>query len=189
MAKKKRTALWVTLGILGFVVVLLIGCLVFVEVSIKNLDSSLTEKQAQVVAAFEARSRAIDDLSDAVKSKMDLDPQVFTNLEKAEKELEAAKTVKELSDANLKVDTAIDNLFFVLRDKYYYLEGSDLWVIEEDIDSARSRIVIEYTDFNDTANDYNYAISNFPGDFLSNLFKHSKADVFQVVDYKDIRLR
>ncbi|MBE6761337.1 MAG: LemA family protein [Ruminococcaceae bacterium] len=188
MAKKKRTALWVTLGILGFVIALLLGCLIFVEASIKNLDSSLDEKQGQVVAAFESRSEALKDLSNAVKSKMDLDPQVFTELENAEKQLKAAADVKAMSDANLRVDTAVDNLFFVLRDKYYYLEGPELWKIEEDIDSARSRIVIESTDYNKVAKDYNYAISNFPGDFLSNIFEHNKTEVFQIVEYKDIRL-
>lgn len=188
MVKKKRIALWVTLGILGFIVLLLIGSLVFVEVSVKNLDSSLEEKQGQVVAAFEARSKVLADLTGAVKSKMSLDPQVFTELEAAEKELKTATDVKALSDANLRVDTAIDNLFFVLRDKYYYLENDDLWVIEEEIDSARSRIVIESTDFNDVAKDYNYAIANFPGNFLSNIFKHTKTETFQIVEYNDIRL-
>ena len=187
MAKKKRTALWVTLGILGFVVVLLIGSLIFVEISIRNLDSSLEEKQSQVEAAFEARSKVLGDLTDAIKSKMSLDPKVFTDLEKAEKELEAAVGVKALSDANLKVDQANVNIFFVMRDKYYYLETSELWIIEEDIDSARSRIVIESTDYNDVAKDYNYAIANFPGDFLSNIFEHNETEVFQIVDYEDIR--
>lgn len=188
MARKKRTALWVTLGILGFVIALLLGCLVFVEISIKNLDSSLDEKQEQVVAAFEARSEVLNTLSDNLKSKMSLDPGVFTELENAEKQLKAATDVKAMSDANLRVDTAIDNLFFVMRDKYYYLEGPELWEIEEEIDSTRSRIVIESTDYNEVAKDYNYAISNFPGDFLSNIFEHNETEVFQIVEYKDIRL-
>lgn len=187
MAKKKRTVLWITLGILGFVIVLLIGSLAFVEFSIRSLDSSLTEKQGQVVEAFEARSKVIDDVTDALKGKMSLDPKAFTELENAEKELEAANDVKALSDANLKVDQAIDNLFFVLRDKYAYLDNAALWPIEEELDSARSRIVIESTDYNDVAKDYNYAIANFPGDFLSNIFDHNSADTFQIVDYADIR--
>lgn len=189
MAKKKRTALWVTLGILGFVVVLLIGSLVFVEITIKNLDSSLEEKQAQVVAAFEARAKVIDDLTGAIKSKMSLNPEVFTQLEKAEKELSEAKDVKSLSNANLKVDQAIDNIIFVMRDKYVYLDNADLWPVEEEMDSARSRIVIESTDFNSVAKDYNYAISNFPGDFLSKIFGHTSTDSFQIVDYDDINKR
>lgn len=184
--KKKRVGLWVTLGALGFIFILLVGSLVFVEVSVKNLGSSLEEKQGQVVEAFEARSKVIDTLIDALKSKMSLDPEVFTELENAEKTLNSANNVKSLSDANLKVDAAIDKLIFVMRDKYYYLETPELLKIEEDIDSARSRIVIESTDYNDVAKDYNYAIQNFPGDFLSNIFKHTPTDVFQIVDYEDI---
>lgn len=187
MAKKKRTALWVTVGILGFIVILLLGSLVFVEVSIKNLDSSLDEKQNQVVAAFEARSKVITKLTGVLKSKMSLDPEVFTEIEKAEKQLKSATDVKALSDANLRVDTAIDKLIYVMREKYYYLDNAALWPIEEDMDSARSRIVIESTDFNSVAKDYNYAIENFPGDFLSEIFGHVKTESFKIVEYKDIR--
>ena len=187
MAKKKRTTLWVTVGILGFIVILLVGSLVFVEFSIKKLDASLVEKQEQVVQAFEARSKVIDDLKGALKSKMSLDPEVFINLEDSEKKLKNASNIKALSDANIEVDKAIDNIIFVMRDKYYYLETPELWLIEDDMDSARNRIVIESTDYNDVARDYNYAIVNFPGDFLSEIFGHSETATFQIVDYADIR--
>lgn len=184
--KKKHVGLWITLGSIGFIVLLLIGCLVFVEVSINDLESSLDKKQSEVVAAYDARSKVLDTLSKALKSKMSLDPEVFTKLENAEKNLESADGVKALSDANLEVDKAIDNVIFVMRDKYYYLETPELLAIEEEIDSSRSRIVIESTDYNDTVKDYNYAIKNFPGDFLSNIFGHEGAEVFQIVDYEDI---
>ena len=174
------------MGIVGFVFLLLIGSLVFVEVSINDLGSSLDTKQSEVIAAYEARSKVIDTLEGALKPRMSLDPDVFTKLEKAEKQLKNAEGVKELSDANLEVDQAIDNLIFVMRDKYYYLETPELLAIEEDIDSARSRIVIETTDYNDTAKDYNYAIKNFPGDFLSNIFGHESSETFQIVEYQDI---
>lgn len=187
MAKKKRTALWVTVGILGFVVALLIGSLVFVEITIKNLDSSLDQKQGQVVEAFEARSKAINTLTATFKGRMSSDPEVFTQLEKADKELKAAKEVKALSDANLKVDLAIDKLIFVLRDKYPYLQVDEKFgAVTEEIDTARNRIIMMSTGFNDVARDYNYAVSNFPGDFLSNIFGHNETEIFQIVDYEDI---
>ena len=187
MANKKRTGLWITLGIVGFIFVLLIGSLAFVELTIKNLDSSLNEKQSQVVEAFEARSNALNNLTNMLKGKMSSETKVFTELENAEKELKTAIGIKALSDANLKVDLAIDKLIFTMRDKYPYLQTiEELSDVTENIDSARSRIVMTSTGFNDVAKDYNYAIQNFPGDFLSNIFSHSETDVFQIVDYDDI---
>lgn len=184
--KKKRVGLWITFGSIGFIILLLIGCLAFVEVSINDLGSSLDKKQSEVVDAYDARAKVLDRLTDSLKSKMSLDPDVFVKLEKAEKNLEEAEGVKALSDANLEVDKAIDNVIFVMRDKYYYLETPEILAIEDEIDSSRSRIVIESTDYNDTVKDYNYAIENFPGDFLSSIFGHESSEVFQIVDYEDI---
>jgi len=191
--KKKRLGLWITLGIVGFVLLLLIGSLVFVEISINDLSSSLDTKKVEVVGAFEARSKVSDKLINTFKIKMSQDPNdlkklqdAFAKLEVAEKKLKKANDVKALSDANLEVDTAIDNLIFVMRDSYYYYETPDVLTMEEEMDSARSRIVIEYTDYNDVAKEYNYVIENFPGDFLSNIFGHENSETFQIVDYKDI---
>lgn len=184
--KKKRVGLWVTLGIIGFIILLMLASLVFVEVSINNLSSSLEQKQTEVIAAYEARSKVLEKLTGSVESRMSLDPDVFTKLKNAQKALETAEDVKACSEANLEVDSAIDNLIFVMRDKYYYLETPEIWEIEDEIDSARSRIVIETTDYNDVANDYNFAISNFPGDFLSLIFGHESTETYQIVDYDDI---
>ena len=184
--KKKSLGLWIALGIIGFVILLMVGSLVFVEVSINNLSTSLEQKQTEVIAAYEARSKTLEKLTGMIESKMKLNSDVFTRLERAEAALEKAEDVKALSDANLEVDSAIDNLIFVMRDKYYYLETPEVWEIEDEIDSARSRIVLKTTDYNDVAKDYNFAIENFPGDFLSSIFGHEGTETFQIVDYDDI---
>jgi len=186
MAKKKRIGLWVTVGILGFVVLLLVGSLVFVEVTIRNLDSTLDERQVEVVAAYEARTEAVNKLVSRIKPKMDLDADAFKTLESAEKLLKDANDVKSRSEANLEVDKAIDNLVFVMLDKYMYLNTPEVIEIESEIDTARSRIVLATTNFNDVAKEYNFAVENFPGNFLSNIFKHTTTETFKIVDYENI---
>ena len=96
--------------------------------------------------------------------------------------------IKSLSDANIKVDSAIDNLIFVLVDKYIYLESPEVLDIESEIDTARNRIVIASTDFNNVANEYNFAVQNFPGDFLSNIFNHTTTETLKIVNYSKIML-
>ena len=186
MEKKKKTGRIITISVLCFVAFLLLGSLVFVEVSIVTLNSSLEEKQIDVVEAFEARSKAVDELVSKIQSKMDLETKSFNTLADAEKQLEAATDVKSLSEANLKVDAAIDNLVYVMADKYPYLETPEVLDIESDIDSARNRIVMESTDFNEVANEYNFAVQNFPGNFLSNIFSHQTTETFKIVDYQSL---
>lgn len=186
MAKKKRVGLWVTLGIVSFILILLIGALIFTFVSVKNLNSEIIQKKADVIAAYEARQEHTAKLMNALEKKMSLDPKPFKDLKNAEAELKKATTVKEFSDVNIKVDTAIDFLVFKLRDKYLYLEDNTIMSIQEDIDSARSRIVMESTDYNTVAKDYNFAIENFPGSLAADVLKYEKVDTFQIVDYEDL---
>ena len=188
MEKKKKTGRIVFISILCFVAFLLLGSLVFVEVSIVTLNSSLEEKQTDVVEAFEARSKAVNELVAIIKSKMDLETKSFSTLAEAEKALKAATDIKSLSEANLKVDAAIDNLVYVMADKYPYLESPEVLDIESDIDSARNRIVMESTDFNDVANEYNFAVRNFPGNLLSSIFSHQTTETLKIVDYKSLAL-
>ena len=185
--KKKRLGLWITLGIFITIVLLLVGSLVFVEISINNLSDSMATSETQVYEAYDARSLELTKLEKILKSGMSLDPELFTDLKKADQELKNAVGVKAKSEANLKVDTAIDKIFFVMRDKYPHLNIKvDESGIDEAIDTARSRIVMKSTDYNKTAKDYNAAIENFPGDFMASVFDHQSVDIFQIVDYDDI---
>jgi len=89
--KKKRLGLWITLGIVGFVLLLLIGSLVFVEISINDLSSSLDTKKVEVVGAFEARSKVSDKLINTFKIKMSQDPNDLKKLQDAFAKLEEPK--------------------------------------------------------------------------------------------------
>ena len=185
--KKKRKGLFITLGILITVVLLLLASLIFVESTIKDLSDSIDENLIEVEEAFDARSTQIKEVVKLLKPKMSLDSNLFTELEKADKELKKAVGVKAKSDANIKVDAAIDKIFHAMEDKYPYLQ-STVWDsgVDENIDTARSRIVMKSTDYNKVVKDYNYAIENFPGDFIAGIFGHEAADSFQIVDYDDI---
>ena len=117
---------------------------------------------------------------------MTFDKEPFENLKKANAQLKKADTIEEITNANLKVDSAIDGLVFVMRDKYLYLEGEDVLNVITEVDNARSRIVLEYTEYNTTAADYNYAVDNFPGSMFAYIFGYEKTDTFKTVDYQDL---
>lgn len=180
---KKRTGLWVTLGVIGFVVLYLLGSLIFVAATMESLSSSIETNQAAVVEAFKARSVAVDELVNAIKPKMSDEQKAFEKLAKAESELEKAVGTKALSDANIQVDAAINNVVYIMIDKYYYLETPEILEIEGKIDTARNRIVTESTNYNKNAKDYNFAVKNFPGDFIAKIADHKTVDLFQIVDY------
>ena len=182
--KKKRIGFWVTLGVIGFIVLLLLSSLVFVAVTMKNLNASIEKNQAEVVTAYKARNDAVAELVNELKPKMSNETKVFELLEKAEQELSVATDTKSLSEANIKVDAAVNNIIYVMIKKYYHFETPFVLEIEEKIDGARNRIVTECTNYNKVAKDYNFAVQNFPGDFIAKLADYEKVDLFQIVNYQ-----
>lgn len=181
--KKKRTSLWVTLCIIGFVVLLLLGSLIFVAVTMENLSTSIEQSKTEVIEAYKGRNEAVAELVQAIKPMMSAETALFTELENAQSELAKATDTKALSDANIKVDTVINKLIYVMISKHYYLYTSDNKEIESKIDGARNRIVTESTDYNTLAKDYNFAVQNFPGNFISKIAGHEVVELIQIVNY------
>ena len=186
MAKKRGKGFIISIGIVGFVLLLLIASLIFVFVSMQNLRDSLEQGKKDIIVSFEKREEVTDKLVNILKSKMTMDGEPFEKLEKVNDQLKKAETVEEITNANLNVDTAIDRLVYVMRDKYLYLEGEDVLNVITEIDNARSRIVLEYTEYNTIAADYNYAVDNFPGSLFASIFGYEKTDTFKIVDYEDL---
>lgn len=184
--KKRGKGIFIFIGIAGFILLLLIASLVFVFVKMQSLDASLEQGKKDITVAFDKRQEVTDKLVNILESKMTFDKEPFENLKKANAELEKADTVEEITNANLKVDSAIDRLVYVMRDKYLYLEGEDVLNVITEVDNARSRIVLEYTEYNTTAADYNYAVDNFPGSMFADIFGYEKTDTFKIVDYQDL---
>ncbi len=191
--KKKRKGLVITLSVLITVVLLLLGALLFVELSIKDLESTIKEEQVDVEEAFDARSVETKDFIKILNDKMKEIPEKLTKLEsaiakleKAEETLEKASGVKAMSEASVKVDLAINNIIDTINNEYDFLKiALSETGIAEEIDTARHRIVISITNYNKVVDEYNSVIQNFPGDFIANIFGHEDKDTFQSYEYED----
>lgn len=185
-SKKREKRFFIFIGIVGFILLLLIASLVFVFVKMQSLEASLEEGKKNITVAFDKRQEVTDKLVKMLEGKMTFDKEPFENLKKANAQLKKADTVEEITNANLKVDSAIDGLVYVMRDKYLYLEGEDVLNVITEVDNARSRIVLEYTEYNTTAADYNYAVDNFPGSMFAYIFGYEKTGTYKPVDYQDL---
>ena len=113
---------------------------------------------------------------------MSLDRDAFERLYVAQKQLDDAKTDEEISNANVQVDEAIDNVIFIMKDKYLQLEGEDVIAVEDKITTANNRIVIETVDYNKDVLDYNATAGTFPGNILADILGYNKSETtFEII--------
>ncbi len=180
MAKGKSVARNILISILCLILTLVIASLVFVGVSISSLNSSIETKKIQVVNTFNERKPIIEKLTVRLKIGMSAEKKCFDDIENAQKELERANSVSELSAANKKLQKALDNLRNVMLDKYLYLENEKVMDIEDDLDTVNSRIIIACSNYNEDVGEFNVIIDNFPGDMLAKVFGFEKAEFFKI---------
>ena len=183
MAKSKHILRYIIIGIITVILLAVIGALLFVSLTISSLNDSMAVKKQQLLAAFDVRKEALFELGDLLEDKMSLDRNAFERLYLAQKQLDDAKTDSEISAANIQVDEAIDNLVFVMKDKYLYLEGEDVQAVEDESETANNRIVMETIDYNKDVVDYNATASTFPGNVIVDIFGYEQsALVFEIID-------
>lgn len=183
MANSKKTLRIVIISIVTLIVLAVIGAVLFIGVTLSSLNNSIAVKKAQVITAFSARDEAVVELAGFLEDKMSLDRDAFERLHVARKQLSDAVTDEEISNANIQVDEAIDNLIFVMKDKYLYLENEEIQAVEEKIETANNRIVMETIDYNKDVLDYNTTAKTFPGNVLVDILGlNQKEIVFEIID-------
>lgn len=182
VAKSKHILRYIIVGIVTIILLAVIGALLFIGITLSSLNDSIALKRQEVFSAFDARKEALFELTDLLEDKMSLDRDAFESLYSAQKQLDNAKTDEEISNANIQVDAAIDNLIFVMKDKYLYLEGEEVQAAEEKITTANNRIVIETVDYNKDVLDYNATASTFPGNAIISILGYNESEtVFEII--------
>ena len=182
MAKSKNILRAVIISIVTVILLTVIGAVLFIGITLSSLNDSIALKKQDVFSAFDARKEALYELADLLEDKMSLDRDAFERLYLAQKQLDDAKTDEEISNANIQVDEAIDNVIFVMKDKYLYLEGEDIISVEEKITTANNRIVIETIDYNKDVIDYNTTANTFPGNILVDILGYNKSKTtFEII--------
>lgn len=183
MAKSKKALRIVIISLVTIIILAVIGAVLFVGITLSSLNDSISLKKQQVMAAFSARDEAVVELTGLLEDKMSLDRDAFERLHVARKQLSDAVTDEEISEANIQVDEAIDNVIYVMKDKYLYLEGEDVQAAEEKIETANNRIVMETIDYNKDVLDYNATTDIFPGNVLADVLGlNQKETVFKIID-------
>lgn len=182
MAKSKNILRAVIISIVTVILLTVIGAVLFIGITLSSLNDSIALKKQDVFSAFDARKEVLFELADLLEDKMSLDRDAFERLYLAQKQLDDAKTDEEISNANIQVDEAIDNVIFVMKDKYLYLEGEDVIAVEEKITTANNRIVIETVDYNKDVLDYNATAGTFPGNILVDILGYNKSETaFEII--------
>ena len=155
------------------VVVLLLGALAFFGqyVSVKNTlvtkNEAVKSAWSQVDVVLQRRSDLIPNLVDTVKGYAKQEQTVFGDIAKARSSLLSAGSPQEKIAANGQLDGAIGRLLAIVENYPQLKSNENFLRLQDELAGTENRIAVERKRYNDTLQDYNTYVQQFPASIFA----------------------
>ncbi len=155
------------------VVVLLLGVLAFFGqyVSVKNTlvtkNEAVKSAWSQVDVVLQRRSDLIPNLVDTVKGYAKQEQTVFGDIAKARSSLLSAGSPQEKIAANGQLDGAIGRLLAIVENYPQLKSNENFLRLQDELAGTENRIAVERKRYNDTLQDYNTYVQQFPASIFA----------------------
>ena len=155
------------------VIVLLVGVLVFFGqyVSVKNTlvtkNEAVKSAWSQVDIVLQRRADLIPNLVEAVKGYAKQEQTVFGDIAKARSQLLSAGSPQEKIAANGQLDGAIGRLLLIVENYPQLKSNENFLRLQDELAGSENRIAVERKWYNDTLQDYNTYVQQFPNSIFA----------------------
>jgi len=154
-------------GLIAVIIVVLIALAIFGQyIGVRNTlvtkNEAVKSAWSQVDIVLQRRADLIPNLVETVKGYAKQEQTVFGDIAKARSALLAAGSPSEKIAANNQLDGAIGRLL-VLVENYPQLKSNENFMrLQDELAGTENRIAVERKRYNDTLQDYNTYVQQFP---------------------------
>ena len=168
---------------LVLVVILVVVALIFGGMYVSRRNQMAIKREAvnaawsQVDVVLQRRADLIPNLVATVKGFAVHEEQVFSEIAQARSALIGAKTPADKIAANGALDSALSRLL-VITENYPQLKSNENFLrLQDELAGTENRIAVERRRYNDTLQDYNTYVQQFPNSFFAGFagFKPNEA--------------
>jgi LemA protein len=161
------------------VLILLVGGM---YVSAKNTlvakNEAVKSTWAQVDVVLQRRADLIPNLVETVKGITKQEQTVFGEIAQARSQLLSASTPADKIAANQRVDGALGRLL-ALAENYPQLKSNENFLrLQDELAGTENRIAVERKNYNDTLQDYNTYVQQFPNSLFAQWAGFKKNDAY-----------
>src|SRR6204780_1098258 len=155
------------------IVVLLLGVLAFFGqyVSVKNTlvtkNEAVKSAWSQVDIVLQRRADLIPNLVETVKGYAKQEQTVFGDIAKARSQLLSAGSPQEKIAANGQLDGAIGRLLLIVENYPQLKSNENFLRLQDELAGTENRIAVERKRYNDTLQDYNTYVQQFPNSIFA----------------------
>ena len=169
-------------GLIVVIVLVLIALAVFGQyVGVRNTlvtkNEAVKASWSQVDIVLQRRADLIPNLVETVKGYAQQEVTVFGDIANARARLLSANTPQDKIAANGQLDGAIGRLL-AISENYPQLKSNENFLrLQDELAGTENRIAVERKRYNDTLQDYNTYVQQFPNSFFAGIagFKPNEA--------------
>src|SRR5580698_4652949 len=164
---KGLIAVLVVIAILVLVVLFTFGQYVSVKNTLVSKNEGVKAAWSQVDIVLQRRADLIPNLVETVKGYAQQEVTVFGDIAKARSALLSAGTPQEKIAANGQLDGAIGRLLVVVENYPQLKSNENFLRLQDELAGTENRIAVERKRYNDTLQDYNTYVQQFPNNIYA----------------------
>src|SRR6202161_1677352 len=167
-----------------FIIVLLVLALVLFGqyVSVKNTlvtkNEAVKSAWSQVDIVLQRRADLIPNLVETVKGYAKQEQTVFGDIAKARSQLLSAGSPQEKIAANGQLDGAIGRLLLIVENYPQLKSNENFLRLQDELAGTENRIAVERKRYNDTLQDYNTYVQQFPNSIFAGWAGFKRNDAY-----------
>ncbi len=182
MAKSKLSKLskgWITLIIVGVLVLFFILWVIGTYNSLITLDMNANNAWAQVETQYQRRVDLIPNLVETVKGYAKQEQTLFTKITELRSQWASAKTVDQKITTANELDTAFARLMVVVENYPELKSSANFLALQDELAGTENRIAVERKRFNDAIAKYNIKVRRFPSKIIAGIFGFEQRMFFE----------
>ena len=152
----------IVVAVLVVIVLALFGQYVGVKNNLVAKDQAVKAAWSQVDIVLQRRADLIPNLVETVKGYAQQEVTVFGDIAKARSALLSAQTPTDKIAANGQLDGAIGRLLLIVENYPQLKSNENFLRLQDELAGTENRIAVERKRYNDTLQDYNTYILQFP---------------------------
>jgi LemA protein len=160
-------ALVIVIVILALLALIVFGQYISVRNTLVQKNEAVKAAWSQVDIVLQRRADLIPNLVETVKGYAKQEQTVFGDIAKARSALLSAGSPQEKIAANQQLDGALGRLL-VIVENYPQLKSNESFLrLQDELAGTENRIAVERKRYNDTLQDYNTYIQQFPASLIA----------------------
>jgi LemA protein len=164
---KGLIAVIVVVVVIGVIALAFFGQYVSVKNTLVTKNEAVKAAWSQVDIVLQRRADLIPNLVETVKGFAQQEQTVFGDIAKARSALLSAGTPQEKIAANGQLDGALGRLLLVVENYPQLKSNENFLRLQDELAGTENRIAVERKRYNDTLQDYNTYIQQFPNSIFA----------------------